>query len=1031
MRHSPTLLLSLLPLFALGCREEGDPKYATDADQDGVRSDQDCDDQDAGVGAPSTWYADADADGYGAADGDTSCTPPASAAAEGGDCDDADPAVHPAATETCDGADQDCDGTVDNGFTVATWYADTDGDGYGDDNSTQETCLPPDDAVETGGDCDDQDAAIHPGAAEPDCTDPRDYNCDGSTGYADLDADGFPACEECDDTDAGAFPGAAEECDGTDDDCDGDVDEDAVDASTFYADLDGDGYGDPAAPVSGCEAPAGAVADATDCDDGASAVHPDADEYCDGVDQDCDGEADNDAVDAPTWYVDLDTDGYGDSSAPTSVSCESVGGAAVGGDCDDQNPAYNPGVVETDCDDPQDYNCDGSVGFADADADGYAACAECDDGNAAISPLALEICDGVDNDCDGALDEEDAADAASWYADADADGYGSAGVVATGCAAPAGYVADATDCDDADAAVSPDRTELCNDVDDDCDGVQDEADAADASAWYIDADGDSHGDPLRASVVCEAPAGTVADSSDCDDTRSDIHIGAVETCDGDDNDCDAAVDEADAIDSNTWYADQDGDGYGDSAGGTPACDAPTDHVADGSDCDDTRSDVNPTGTETCDGIDNDCDGDTDEADAIDISVWYADADADGYGDLSVLIAACTQPAGAVADHRDCDDSHAESYPRAPEICDGLDNDCDGSTDEGAAAASTWYRDRDGDTYGDAGFTLAACTQPSGYVSDDADCDDGDLDVHPGAAEHCDEQDEDCDGEIDEIAEVVDATVWFPDADGDGYGDDYTATAACDAPADWVDDDTDCDDTSDRVNPAAEDVCDGVDNDCDGTTDPDPEPYDADGDGVENCLDNTIYSYNFDDGAFTGWTIADLGGGNSSVWSMSGGTLREASNAAVSVVVGPDLGPLYAYTIDVEVYSGGAANNGAAIAFGYVDASNYYLARWLDPNDYYGYYTAGQLGQMDVYRCVAGSCSVLATDDGTQDLHTGYGVWADLSVTVDDGDIAVSLGGVEVVNTTVASFPVGANRVGVWTFDNDSTIAYDNFVVTGP
>ncbi len=99
---------------------------------------------------------------------------------------------------------------------------------------------------------------------------------------------------------------------------------------------------------------------------------------------------------------------------------------------------------------------DTGPGIIDADGDSYAEGDDCDDQDPAVFPGAEERCDGVDNDCDGEVDE-DASDAASWYADADGDGYGDAEVSTRACQAPSGYAADATDCDDGDAAVNRHR----------------------------------------------------------------------------------------------------------------------------------------------------------------------------------------------------------------------------------------------------------------------------------------------------------------------------------------------------------------------------------------------------------------------------------------------------------------------------------------------------------------------------------------------------------------------------------------------
>jgi hypothetical protein len=364
----------------------------------------------------------------------------------------------------------------------------------------------------------------------------------------DADGDGYDAGDDCDDADPDVHPGAIELCNGIDDDCDAEVDEDASDVSTWYADLDGDGFGDPEVAVSACEQASGYVGNGDDCDDGDAAVNPDATELCNGIDDDCDGLVDDEddiPADASTWYLDGDADGYGLDDSVLEACEQPSGYAAVGGDCDDGDPAFNPAADEDDCTDPNDYNCDGSVGYADEDGDGYAACVECDDGDAAVNPGATELCNGIDDDCDLDVDEDDAADAGTWYADTDADGYGDGASSYAACDAPRGYVADATDCDDGDAAVNPAATELCNGVDDDCDGTVDEDDAADASTWYADSDADGYGDAASVTVSCEAPSGHVADDSDCDDGDVAVNPAATEVCNGVDDDCDGAGDPMD------------------------------------------------------------------------------------------------------------------------------------------------------------------------------------------------------------------------------------------------------------------------------------------------------------------------------------------------------------------------------------------------------------------------------------------------------------------------------------------------------
>ncbi len=517
----------------------------------------------------------------------------------------------------------------------------------------------------------------------------------------DDDGDDFTADEDCDDADAGIHPGAREVCDGLDQDCDDNVDEDAVDAVAWYSDDDGDGFGDTYGYTRSCDPIPGFLETGGDCDDAAATVFPGAQETCNETDDDCDGEIDEGELpDAPTWYRDADQDGYGTA-----------------------------GNSEVSCPQPEGYVLDGT---------------DCDDGQPWISPAATESCDGVDEDCDGEIDDG-AIDGDTYYLDEDGDGWGQDGTTLVACAPPEGWADHGRDCDDSDHTVSPSRSELCDEVDRDCDGDP-YADAWDAPTWYMDLDGDGFGDERFHLEDCTQPAGYAAVAGDCEDTSADVSPVAPEYCDGVSNDCDEDIDE-DAVDATTWYADTDLDGFGDPATSQAACDEPAGYVSDATDCDDTVSASFPGAEERCDGVDSDCDGTLDEDDATDATTWYADADADGYGDAVTTYAACAVPPGYTGDATDCDDADATVSPAVSETCDGRDDDCDGTVDEDDAVdATTWYADVDLDGYGDPDASTAACSAPSGYLADATDCDDADALSHPGRPEVCDDgADNDCDG----------------------------------------------------------------------------------------------------------------------------------------------------------------------------------------------------------------------------------------------------------------------------------------------
>lgn len=294
------------------------------------------------------------------------------------------------------------------------------------------------------------------------------------------------------------------------------------------------------------------------------------------------------------------------------------------------------------------------------------------------------------------------------------------------------------DCDDLDASRHPGAFEECNGVDDNCNGMADEP----YHTFYWDEDGDGFGTESRTIQSCTTPVGYAPQADDCDDANPNIHPGADEIeCDNLDNDCDG-----EKICNNpdgTYYLDADGDGFGDQSNFRQGFQEG--YVLDNTDCDDTKTNVNPDANETCNDIDDDCDGQTDEGL---LNTYHPDEDGDGYGDSHESTVACTAPADYILDGRDCNDGDGNIHPGIPEQCNGIDDNCDGEIDEGMSAV-TYYADLDTDGFGDPERATTACTAPTGYVENSRDCDDTCDDVNPDAEEVCNGIDDNCDGQIDE------------------------------------------------------------------------------------------------------------------------------------------------------------------------------------------------------------------------------------------------------------------------------------------
>ena len=652
------------------------------------------------------------------------------------DCAPLDDEVYPEAEESCDGKDNNCNYIVDEG------YPDFDGDGWKD-------CVDEDDdadGVIDLLDCAPLDPLSYPDAME--ICDGQDNDCDNTTdeGFPDQDGDGMPDC--------------------LDDDGDGDGILDVEDncpllANPEQADQDGDGLGD----LCDKDVDGDSIPDAVDnCPSETNPQQGDVDG--DGVGDACDGDIDGDGHDneadncplvANLDQLDADGDGIGDGCEDDKDG----DGWSDGEDCLPFDPAGHPGAEEV-CD-GQDNDCDLMVdeGFADSDADSLKDCIDTDDDNdgdldgtdcaptdKTIHAEALEICDGLDNDCDGIAD-----------GDLGSISCGKGGCLHKVDSCMNGQV---QACDPLEGIA----VEACDGLDNDCDGLTDED---------LGATSCGQGKCQHTVANCQDGVPVVCDPEDGMEE---------EICDGLDNDCDLIVDEG--------FTDTDADGYKDCIDK----DDDNDGELDFFDCAPTDPSVHSQAGEVCNGQDDNCNDEVDE----------------GLGELSCGKGECLHAVPLCVDGvaQGCDPFMGV----AEESCDGKDNDCNGLTDEGLGTTSCG---------------LGICTHEVPF------CQDGDLQVcdplEGEGEETCDGLDNNCDGDVDEGFDVDEDGV--RSCDGDCNDDDVNNWDSCDTCLD-VDKDTyyagcdayvtldgpDCNDDSEDYHPGADLGCDGNDYDCDGKTDND-------------------------------------------------------------------------------------------------------------------------------------------------------------------------------------------------------------------